>query len=273
MIPGSAATFGTAPIILRAAVLESIGVPHCFTTRRGGVSRGIFESLNFGNPSGIDAAVRDRPGEIGRNFELVLEELGVRGRRVVQVHQVHGCEVAVSGPGGAGGLDGKGMGSVQADAIVSEQAGEVVAVRVADCCPVLLASADGGLVAAVHAGWRGCVVGVVASTVAMMRGRTSERLVAAIGPCIGPEHFEVGPEVAEAFYQVFGAATEVVSGERHGKAKVNLQAALRLQLGVLGVADVETVEGCTYSRADLYFSHRRDAGMSGRMVGLIGARS
>lgn len=258
---------GPAPIVLRAAVLERLGVPHCFTTRRGGVSQGIFESLNFGNPAGIDAALRDTPGEIGRNFELVLEQLGVRGRRVVQVHQVHGCEVVVSEPAGPT------LGDVKADAIVSAQPGEVVTVRVADCCPVLLASADGGLVAAVHAGWRGCVAGVVASTVAVMRGRTNERLVAAIGPCIGAEHFEVGPEVAEAFYQVFGAGTEVVRLQPHGKAKVNLQAALRLQLTELGVSDVETVEGCTYLRADLYFSHRRDAGMSGRMVGLIGARS
>lgn len=267
MTPATAPAFGTEPMVLRTGLLDRIGVPHCFTTRRGGVSHGIFKSLNFGNPAGLDAAVRDSPGNIARNFDLVLAELQVSGRRVVQVHQVHGCDVAVSEPASLNLKD------LQADAIVSDYSGEVLAVRVADCCPVLLASADGGLVAAVHAGWRGCVAGVVASTVAAMRERTSQRLVAAIGPCIGPQHFEVGPEVAEAFYQVFGPATDVVTGERYNKVKINLQAALRLQLGVLGITDVETVAGCTVSSPDLYFSHRRDAGITGRMVGLIGARN
>lgn len=174
---------------------------------------------------------------------------------IVRVKQVHGARAvkAAEAPG------------QEADALVAAPMGEPVAVgvRVADCVPVLVASADTGGVAAIHAGWRGVVAGVVPAGVELL-GRGA--LVAAIGPCIGACCFEVGAEVAERIGFVTRRAGE--------KAYVDLRAAVRAQLRVLGLADeaIDDVPGCTKHEPERFHSFRRDGANSGRMLAAIATR-
>jgi YfiH family protein len=141
-----------------------------------------------------------------------------------------------------------------------------VGVRVADCVPVLVGDEETGSVAALHAGWRGVVAGVVPAGVQrLLDGRPPRALVAAIGPCIGPCCFEVGLEVAEA------VGHAVRREEERGKAFVDLRAAVRAQLRALGLDDarIEDVPGCTRHEAERFHSFRRDGKDSGRMLAAI----
>ena len=179
----------------------------------------------------------------------------VRGGRIVQVKQVHGAR-AVPAAESAG---------QEADALVARPGPAcAVGVRVADCVPVLVASTDTGAVAAIHAGWRGVVAGVVPAGVELL-GRGA--LLAAIGPCIGACCFEVGADVAERIGFVTRRAGD--------KAYVDLRAAVRAQLRVLGLADdaIDDVPGCTKHEPDRFHSFRRDGANSGRMLAAIATRS
>jgi YfiH family protein len=253
---------------LRSPLLGAHGVPHAFSTRRGGVSAGVYESLNFGSP--MEARERDPAANVRENYRRLLDAAGLGGRRVVEAFQVHGAVVC-----GPEGLPAPGGPGPRADAIVVEGRGLAAAVRTADCWPILLASADGGVVAAVHAGWRGTVAGVLPRAIARLRERTRGELLAAIGPGIGRESFEVGPEVVGEFRREFGAEAPVLEhpdpGARtSGRALVDLRAALVWQLRVAGVERFDVDGHCTYRRADLFFSHRREGGLTGRMASVIG---
>lgn len=271
-------TRDTAPngaVVERSPLLLERGVGHAFATRLGGVSSGVYASLNFGSPMDLPDAQRDPAANVRANYARLLEAAGLAGRAVVEVHQVHGCGVHVAGGVAGVGGGGRGGASPKADAIVTAEGGVAAAVRTADCAPVLLASGDGRVVAAVHAGWRGVVGGVAAAAVRAMRERGADGIVGAIGPCIGPEHFEVGPEVVAAFREAFGAAAgRIVRREdaATGKAFVDLKEALRVQLAGAGVEGVEASEACTFREAGAFFSHRRQRGLTGRMASVIGAR-
>lgn len=289
------------PRLLRSALLSRIGVPHAFSTRQGGVSSGVFESLNFGNPAEFKGDQRDPPANIHRNLELVQRSIGAAGREVVQVFQVHGASVHVLT---SGRKSHPTHNDTKADAMVTSDPSRVLVVRVADCAPILLSSGDGRVVAAVHAGWRGVVSGVLLNAARIMMSLGARELAAAIGPCIGAGSFEVGPEVLDEFVRAFGEGAvgdlpggwrlgDAINGGRegacggtdakrpmvawrreNGKAQVDLRAALDVQLRDVGVdpARIEHVGGCTAADASLYFSHRRDHAKTGRMIGMIGAR-
>lgn len=278
-----------APLI--SSSLSAVQVPHGFSTRVGGVSAATpaadFASLNFGNPGDL-VEHRDPPAHIARNFELMAEAIRAPGREIVQVHQVHGAAVHVvrrGAPAHPAAHDTK------ADAIVTDDPARLLAVRVADCCPILLAGGDGSIVGAVHAGWRGVVCandvgptgsgtvaarGVLAPAVQAMRTLGASSIVAAIGPCISIEHFEVGPEVLEQFRSLFGEDAEsrgLFRSTPSGKGFISLQACLRVQLEALGVSRIDTIERCTVREPEHFFSHRRDRGRTGRLVGVIGAKN
>ncbi len=249
-----------------SALLRGAGAPHAFSTRIGGVSAKPFDSLNLGNPNGC--AVQDDPGNIETNHARILRAIGCDQRVLCRVHQVHGCEVRRSGRGEA--LDPH----AKADALVGDDPSRVLSVRVADCVPVLLASRDGRSVAAVHAGWRGVIAGVVSAALAAMRqGDRPIRpvdLLCAIGPCIGFDAFEVGPEVLAEFTNRFGDAAPI-RARADGKGHVDLRAAVRMQLIALGVPSdqIDETDRCTHRDADEFFSHRRDNGVTGRLAALI----
>lgn len=263
-------------------------VPHAFSTREGGVSgrepsHAHFSSLNFGNPGELRGADRDPVANIEANWQRLLDAIGANGRRVVEIHQVHGPTVVVVRRGEAA-HEGP---SPKADALVTDDPGVVVAVRVADCAPVLLASDDGRVVGAVHAGWRGVIAGVLPNAVRAMLKlspvHVPAQIAAVIGPCIEAASFEVGDEVVADFQRVFphhwreivhapGAIT-TPRGEANTKHHVDIKAALRIQLETLGVARVDVVPGCTFCDRERFFSHRRDALRSGRLAAAIGTRA
>ena len=239
-------------------LLERVGVPHAFSTRLGGVSPAPFDSLNLGNPNGCD--VQDDYERVWDNYRRLQAAAGCGGAELCHVHQVHGAGVVRARAGEPFDT------SAKADAIVGDDPARVLSVRVADCVPVLLAGDDGRTVSAVHAGWRGVVARVVAAAVREVGGD----VVAAIGPCIGPDAFEVGPEVLEEFRNIFGGQAPVRHGPG-GKGTVDLREAVRRQLLAAGVpaGRIDTTDRCTYRDAEEFFSHRRDHGVTGRMAAVI----
>jgi hypothetical protein len=262
-------------VFYRSPVLARVGVAHAFSTRVGGVSGGPFCSLNFGNPAG--ALSRDAAENIAENYRRLLSAAGFAftdHQCVRRVHQVHGAGVAVVRRGAGWYHDEK------ADAIVTADPHLAVSVRTADCVPVLLATADGGRVAAVHAGWRGILAGAVPEALREL-APGGKAMVAAIGPAIGPGAFEVGEDVAREFRiaEFSGSATGnespvVHEGGDGRKPRLDLREAIRRQLLRCGVAPegIDSTDRCTHSDAAEFFSHRREQGLTGRMVTVIAPR-
>lgn len=256
-VASNGVTFYASPL------LERMGVPHAFSTRLGGVSAAPFDSLNLGNPNGC--AVQDDYEQVWENYRQLQAAAGCAGRELCHVHQVHGAAAVRAEAGRAFDT------SVKADVLVSSDPARVLSVRVADCVPILLASEDGRTVAAIHAGWRGVISGAASAALAVMGPQgIAETTVAAIGPCIGGDAFEVGPEVVADFVGAFGDDPRIVRrvGE---KGHIDLREAVRLQLLCAGVPPerIDTSDRCTHRDADEFFSHRREYGVTGRMAAII----
>lgn len=248
------------PHFLFAENLRTAGFPHAFTTRVGGYSRGPFASLNLGR--GVD----DDPEAVDRNRTAVLRALEFDPAHHVEGAQVHGAQVEVVGAADADRTIADTDGLVTADTQV------VLAVHAADCVPLLLADPRRRVVAALHAGWRGTAAGIGLRAVRVMTEHFNSRpadLLAAIGPSIGPCHYEVDAPVIEQL-QPWRWWKEVVTPNPRGRWQLDLRAANRRQLLDAGVpgANIEILDMCTYDRPDLFFSYRRD-GITGRMGALI----
>jgi polyphenol oxidase len=210
-----------------------------FSTRRGGVSEGPYESLNLG------ILTDDERTRVERNRELLAEEAGIDARSIAMGWQVHGNDVKEWDAPPDGELD-------KVDAHVTARDDLALLVIVADCLPVALAGGD--RVAMVHCGWRGLAGGVLAKAVA----RFDEPPTAAVGPGIGSCCYEVGDEVRSQFDERFATGR-----------MLDLRAVAEDHLRAAGVEGVEHVDLCTSCREDLFFSHRRDAGVTGRQGGLV----
>lgn len=246
--------------LLRARSLSPLGFAHAFSTRAGGVSTGPFASLNLGT------AVGDDPAHVLENHRRLADAVGYDPERLHQCAQVHGGVAHAPAPEAPPADTLR----VEADALVARAPGVAVAIRVADCVPVLLADPATGHVAAAHAGWRGVVAGVVGAALDALGSRDPGALVAVIGPSIGPCCFEVGDAVAAEI----AAATDasVVARRAGDKPRVDLWRAVEAQLRGRGVTRVEAVGRCTACDPAGFFSYRRDGGRSGRMVGVIVAK-
>jgi YfiH family protein len=236
------------------------GVRAVFTTRAGGLSDAPYDSLNLGDHVG------DLPAQVAANRALLGQVLG---SRAVFLQQVHGSEVLA--------LDAATEDGLQADACVTRDAGVACTIMVADCLPVLFATEDGAMVAAAHAGWRGLAGdkngrGVLESVHAAMK--TDARILAWLGPCIGPSAFEVGPEVKVAFEAVRPEAASLFVPNNAGKYLADLPGLARLRLQALGITDIYGNDGsdawCTVLNPSRFFSHRRDAGPTGNGFGTTG---
>lgn len=219
-----------------------------FTTREGGVSEGAFASLNLG------LATDDRPEHVHENRRRVLASLGGDPKALALNRQVHGAGVLRARAGSRGQVEG--------DALWTEEPGLPVGALTADCVPVALVRQGGErpAVAVVHAGWRGLLAGVVPAAVAALGGNVA----AAVGPAIGPCCFEIGSEVARPLREAFGS--DVVR-DRRGDLPLATERALR----AAGVAAVDRLDACTACERARFFSHRRDAGVTGRqgVLGLV----
>ena len=224
-----------------------------FSTRLGGASEGAFASLNLSDLVGDDEE------RVLENRARLCRALEIDPDRATMAQQRHGAVARRAEPVG---LLSSGADLPECDAFWSEEPGVGMMLVTADCLPIAIARAGGerpGL-ALVHAGWRGLLEGVIESTVrALGRGRTK----AVLGPAIGPCCFEVSEEVAATFRRRFGR--QVVNGR-----KVNLWLAAERALAAAGCSGAERIELCTSCHPELFFSHRRDQGQTGRQ-GVIGA--
>jgi YfiH family protein len=216
------------------------------TTRHGGVSVAPYDTLNLG------LHVGDDPVRVSRNRQSLAPFMPTEP---VWMEQVHGIEVANADAAAC---------RVVADASVAKQRGSVCVVMTADCLPVLLCDEDGTVVGAAHAGWNGLGAGVIEATVHEM-GVAPQKLMAWLGPAIGPEAFEVGAEVRETFmaHDANAALAFRPHGEQ-GKHFADIYLLARQRLNALGITRIHGGTHCTYCQKDQFYSYRRD-GVTGRM--------
>jgi polyphenol oxidase len=248
---------------ITAARLASLpGLAHGFFTRRGGVSRGVYASLNCGPGS------RDDPAAVVANRARVQTRLGAHA--LLSAHQVHSATALVVS---SAWPDGE---RPRADALVTATPGLAVSALTADCAPVLLADAKARVVAAAHAGWRGALAGILEATVAAMEGLGAKRetIAAALGPTIGPAAYEVGWEFQDAFLARDPCSGGFFSLPAAGsRPHFNLPAYVIDRLRRIGVATAAEPMPCTFAQADALFSYRRSCrqndGDYGRQISAI----
>ena len=229
------------------------GVRSLMTTRRGGVSRPPWDSFNLGDHVGDD------PAHVAANRALLRAHLPAEPN---WLKQVHSARVADLDRGDA----------LEADAACSRRRGTVCAVLTADCLPVLLCDRAGSVVAAAHAGWRGLAGGVLEASVAAMDVDPGE-ILAWLGPAIGPQAFEIGDEVREAFVGRHAEAAAAFSPRECApgtppKWLADIYELARVRLNRAGVTAIHGGGRCTFGEADRFFSYRRD-GVTGRMAALV----
>lgn len=221
---------------------RSARIRAAFTTRHGGVSEGPYASLNVG------AHVGDAPEAVAENRRRVRTALRLP-REPAWLRQVHGTQVLELAAGAGEGAC--------ADASISRVPQTVCCIQVADCLPVLLASDSGSVAGAAHAGWRGLAAGVLEATVRAMDVPPQE-LSAWLGPAIGPEAFEVGGEVRDAFMQHDPHAEEAFSANAAGRWQCDLYRLARQRLNREGVSRLYGGGYCTFGEPERFFSYRRE---------------
>lgn len=229
------------------------GVRAVCTTRRGGVSTGPFASQNLSDRVG------DSPDAVAANTQRLIEALDLP-ESPAWLWQVHGAEV-VRDPACC-------AEPPEADAAVTTRRDRVLGIQVADCLPVAFASADGQVIAAAHAGWRGLAAGVLPATVQAMPCAPAE-LHAWLGPCIGATRYEVDAPVRDALLQAVPSAEAALAGTRPGHWTADLRQVAAAQLRAAGVTTITASAACTAGEAERFYSYRRDGGRSGRQALLV----
>ncbi len=250
--------------VVTAAALA--GTRHGFLGREGGVSGGIYASLNIGLGSADDLAL------VAANRARAVAAVAP-GAVLVTLHQIHSADVVtVTAPyPDAAGNDQR----PRADGMVTDRPGIALGILAADCAPVLFADAAAGVIGAAHAGWRGALYGVCTATLAAMEalGARRERIAAAIGPCIAARSYEVDDAFAARFTAVDPAHDRFFASGRTGHRQFDLEGFLVAQLAEAGLRRVEALGIDTYTAADRYFSYRRTTHAGepdyGRQVAII----
>ncbi len=233
---------------LEATDLQSDRIAHGFFTRNGGVSSGLYGSLNIG--LGSD----DNRDQVLENRSRVAQSFGVGSNWLVSPHQIHSPDVTtVEGPW-QDGSDRK------ADALVTAVPELAIGVATADCGPVLFADPEASIVGAAHSGWKGAVTGILENTVTAMEtlGAKRERIRAVLGPTISQASYEVGPEFFDRFSTEDRRHEDFFRpSSRNGFHMFDLPAFITRQLSALGLAHVSAMNICTYEDEDRFFSYRR----------------
>jgi len=252
--------------MLTAGALSGLdGIAHGFFTREGGVSSGVYASLNCGQGSADD------PANVRENRARAMARLGLGAEALATAYQVHSADVAVVETPWS--IDER----PQLDALVSRTPGVALGILTADCAPVLFADADAGVVGAAHAGWRGALSGVLEATVSAMAdlGAAPDRTVAAVGPCIARSSYEVGPEFHATFVADDGASADLFDpAPRNGHFLFDLAGYVVRRLGALGLAGIDVLPFDTCADEARFFSYRRTTknggGDYGRSLSAIG---
>jgi YfiH family protein len=248
-------------------LLAGAGFRHAFFTRLGGASDGPFESLSF------STTVGDDPRHVDENLRRAARLLGVDAAHVLYLSQVHGRQARFYGAAERR----EHLITLEGDAIGGTSPRAAYGVRSADCVPILVADQTSGAVMAIHAGWRGVVAGIIEAGVARLRegiGGTG-RLLAAIGPHISKEAFEVSEDVAAELAAASPVTTAVVRPPGAAKPHVDLRLIVTHKLLAVGLTDatIDQVGGCTVLDQKYYFSFRRDGKRSGRHLSAIVPRT
>jgi polyphenol oxidase len=235
--------------MLCASTLASLdGIRHGFFTRQGGVSRGLYGSLNCGLGS------CDEASNVKQNRMLVAETLGVTPDRLLSVYQQHSAHAVIAEePWDADSAP-------KADAIVTTVPGLAIGVLTADCAPVLFCDIQGRVVAAAHAGWRGALSGIIDATVEAMEqlGAKRERITAVIGPAISQKAYEVGTDYVERFLaEEPGSAAFFMADDSSGEPHFDLPGYVAERLARARVGDIADLGHCTYCDETRLFSYRR----------------
>ena len=244
---------------------EGISVPHCFTTRQGGVSKGYLSSLNIGLHRG------DNPENVRQNFQILADALDIAPEDFVLTKQIHSDIVRKVGRADRGQHMVEGA-SPECDALITNEPGVALVIFTADCTPILLCDPVTGAVGAAHAGWRGTAMGIAAKTVeAMVRefGCDPGNIRAAIGPNIGPCCFETDADVPEAMLAAFGSEAAEYIRKSGDKYYVNLKEINALGIRRTGVRHIEISGDCTMCQPHRFWSHRYTGGKRGSQGAII----
>jgi hypothetical protein len=255
-------------MMIKLGVLENLpGIRHGFMTREGGVSEGIYASLNCGLGSNDDQA------RVHENRRRVLDMVDISASTLLTAYQIHSPDVLVVEEEWRDGPRPK------VDALVTKRSNIAIAASSADCVPVLFADPEARVVAAAHAGWRGAIGGVLQATVKQMcaLGARPERIRAGVGPCIGPASYEVGPEFPAPFLaQNPNNGRFFRPGQRAGHHMFDLESYVASELTAMNLAEIEVAHRDTCAEADTFFSYRRsvlrkepDYGRHVSVVGLV----
>ncbi len=255
--------------VIRRGTLEyimspGIGVPHCFTTRLGGVSQGYLSSLNLGNHRGDD------PENVAKNYAILGNTLGFYPKNLVLSHQVHTDTVRPVTKADAQGFDHHAY--PECDALVTCDPGTALGIFTADCTPILFWDPVTGAVGAAHAGWRGTALNIVGKTVAAMAAHFGSRpadIRAAIGPNIGPCCFQTDGEVPAAMEAALGSAAWEFIQAKEDKYYVNLKGLNARFLQDAGVMHIDISQDCTACQSHRFWSHRVTRGNRGAQGAII----
>ncbi len=237
------------PDPVRSPLLEKAraqGIRHGYFTRVGGVSTGIYEGLNIGTGS------KDNQTLVVENRRRVADWMGVPADHLLTAWQIHSPDVIVAKGPFAGERP-------KADAVVTDRPGVAVGASTADCGPVLFADAEARVVGAAHAGWKGALSGVLENTIVAMEGLGArrERILAVLGPSIGPANYEVGPEFVARFVEADAANERYFApSPRDGHAMFDLNCYTVDRLRKAGV-EADALGLCTYADEELFYSYRR----------------
>lgn len=240
------------------------GIRHGFFGREGGVSSGLYSSLNCGLGS------KDERANVLENRDRVAQSLGTSGDRLLTCYQIHSADaVVVEKPWGAGGQP-------RADALVTRTPGLAIGALAADCTPILFADPKARVIGAAHAGWKGAKIGIAEATIAAMEklGARRHDITAAIGPCISQANYEVGPEFEAGFLAEDAANARFFAVPRAGaKVHFDLPGYVATRLKTAKVGRIERLDTCTYADDSRFFSFRRTThrgeGDYGRQISAI----
>jgi YfiH family protein len=233
--------------MLQASSLAQLPrIRHGFFTRSGGVSQGLYATLNGGTGS------NDAPAKVTENRARMAAALGVAPERLLTAYQIHSPDVVT--------VEAPWRERPRADALVTRTPQLAVGVSTADCGPLLFADAEAGVVGAAQAGWRGALSGVVEATVAAMErlGAARSHIAVALGPTIRQPNYEVGPEFVERFLAADPAnARFFTPSQREGHAMFDLTGYIAERARRAGIASFEDLGLCTYAEPERFFSYRR----------------
>ena len=257
---------------LQTPTLKLPGMVHGFSTRQGGVSQGPYQSLNLKLPHYPDD---DSLDAVLENRQRLAHNLNYPAKSLVACQQVHSAQVhLVTAEDQGRGAQSHTGGIPNTDGLVTNIPLTPLFIMVADCIPVLIADPIAKAIGAVHAGWRGTQQEILKVAIEMMQenyGSLPQDIHIGIGSGIGMKRFEVGPEVAEAFALQIDLKDTQVALQKGEKFHLDLQEINQRQALKLGVrqANISRLAHCTYERSDLFFSYRRDKGVTGRLGAVI----